>query len=104
MASNSESNDTFEGIPETAVIGAQEKYEIYVENLSDINVISQFGSDNDVSLINLTQNQDDSGDDDELTLEWSYQFSGINVDTFRGNPRPENILDAEKKQIFLSTT
>lgn len=69
-------------------------------NLSDIDVILEFDSNDDVSLTNLTRNQDNSGNDDQPTLEWSDWFTGVNVDTFRENL--VNILDAKKERERLS--
>lgn len=52
-ASDSENDDIFEGLTEIDEVETQRQYEIYVENeenFSDIDVISEFDSDNDVLL------------------------------------------------------
>ena len=99
--SDSVSNDIFEGFTEMDVVEAQKGYEMFMENEGySINLISD--SHDDVSLINLTCNQDNNGDD-EPTIEWIECFSWVNVDTFIGNLGPVNILDAEKKEIVFLT-
>lgn len=53
MAPDSKCDDIFEGFTEIDVVGAQKHYAICMENeenLSDINVISEFDSDNDVYI------------------------------------------------------
>jgi len=60
MASDSISDDIFEGFTEKDVVDAQKGYEMCIENkdnLSDIDLISESDSDDDVLLINLTCNQ-----------------------------------------------
>jgi len=51
-------------------------WKIKVIYQTHINLISQSDSDDDVLLINFTCNQENNGDNDEPTMEWSDRFSG----------------------------